>query len=296
MEKRIAYLGPVGTFTYIAATTLFSGEENVELIPFPTIPDCLQAVEEEKVDWAVVPVENAIEGSVNSTIDWIIHRVDLPIRAELVYPITQCIMGCPLQERRPRHEIERIYSHPQGIAQCQLTLREMYPYAEHKMTESTAQAAELISNHPEEPWLAVGPKAAAERYRLSIIKEHAEDHSNNVSRFIAVSREECLSDASASYKTSLQVTLPSDYPGALYQVLAAFSWRKVNLTHIESRPTKTGLGNYFFWIDAQLPVEHVLMQGAIKEIEALGCQVRVLGSFPCYFKKTGEKLVVNEKV
>lgn len=296
MEKRIAYLGPVGTFTYIAATTMFSGEENVELIPFPTIPDCLQAVEEDQADCAVVPVENAIEGSVNSTIDWIIHRVDLPIRAELVYPITQCIMGYPLQERRPKHEIERIYSHPQGIAQCQLTLREMYPYAEHKITESTAQAAELISNHPEKPWLAVGPKAAAERYQLSIIKEHAEDHSNNVSRFIAVSREECLSDASASYKTSLQVTLPSDYPGALYQVLAAFSWRKVNLTHIESRPTKTGLGNYFFWIDAQLPVEHVLMQGAINEIEALGCQVRVLGSFPCYFKKVGEKLVVNEKV
>ncbi len=296
MEKRIAYLGPVGTFTYIAATTFFSCEDNVELIPFSTIPDCLLAVEEGKADWAVVPVENAIEGSVNSTVDWIIHRVNLPIRAELVYPITQCIMGHPLQEGRPKHEIERIYSHPQGIAQCQLTLREMYPYAEHKTTESTAQAAELIANHPEEPWLAVGPKAAAERYQLSIIKEHAEDHSNNVSRFFAVSREKGLSAASASYKTSLQVTLPSDYPGALYQVLAAFSWRKVNLTHIESRPTKTGLGNYFFWIDAQMPVEHVLMQGAIKEIEALGCQVRILGSFPCYFKKIGETLVVNQKV
>ncbi|MBA4602734.1 prephenate dehydratase [Thermoactinomyces mirandus] len=296
MEKRIAYLGPVGTFTYIAATTLFSSEKNVQLIPFPTIPDCLQAVEEKETDWAVVPVENAIEGSVNSTIDWIIHHVDLPIRAELVYPITQCIMGHTSQEGRPGHEIERIYSHPQGIAQCQLTLRKMFPYAEHKMTESTAQAAELVANHPEQPWLAVGPKAAAERYELSIIKEHAEDHNNNFSRFFAVSREERLSADSASYKTSLQVTLPSDYPGALYQVLAAFSWRKVNLTHIESRPTKTGLGNYFFWIDAQLPVEHVLMQGAIEEIEALGCQVRVLGSFPCYFKKIGETLVANEKV
>lgn len=296
MNKRVAYLGPVGTFSYMAAKTLFAHEEKIQLIPYPSIPNCLNAAEEKEVEWAVVPIENTIEGSVNSTLDWLIHQVNLPICAELVYPIAQCIMGHPTMKDRPPHEIERIYSHPQGIAQCELTLRKRYPFAEHKMTESTAQAAEIIAEHPGEPWLAVGPEAAALEYELQIIQEHAEDHQNNFTRFFAVSREEqSLFPASDIHKTSLQVILPSDYPGALYQVLAAFSWRKVNLTHIESRPTKTGLGNYFFWIDAELPVEHVLIQGAIKEIEALGCQVRVLGSFPCFFKEVGKTLVIHQK-
>lgn len=296
MNQRVAYLGPAGTFSYMAAKTLFAHEEKIELVPYPSIPNCLNAAEANEAEWAVVPIENTIEGSVNSTLDWLVHQVNLPICAELVYPIAQCIMGHPSVKRFAPHEIQRIYSHPQGIAQCELTLRKRYPFAEHKMTESTGQAAGIIAEHPGEPWLAVGPEAAASEYGLIIFQKHAEDHQNNFTRFFAVSRQkESLFPESKTYKTSLQVILPSDYPGALYQVLAAFSWRKVNLTHIESRPTKTGLGNYFFWIDAELPVQHVLIEGAIKEIEALGCQVRVLGSFPCFFKEVEKTLAPNQK-
>lgn len=296
MDKRVAYLGPVGTFSYMAAKALFAHEKDIQFMPYASIPDCLKVAQEKEARWAVVPIENTIEGSVNSTLDWLIHHVDLPVCAELVYPITQCIMAHPSVINRDPHEIKRIYSHPQGIAQCELTLRKRYPCAGYKMMESTAQAAEMVAGHPGEPWLAVGPEAAAREYGLQIIQEHAEDHPNNLTRFFVVSREESSSfPDSDTRKTSLQVILPSDYPGALYQVLAAFSWRKVNLTHIESRPTKTGLGNYFFWIDAELPVEHVLMQGAIKEIEALGCQVRVLGSFPCFFKGVGKTLAIHKR-
>ncbi|MBH8596847.1 MULTISPECIES: prephenate dehydratase [unclassified Thermoactinomyces] len=290
MKEVVAYLGPAGTFTHAAAEWLFP-EKHAVLQPYSTIPDCLQAVADREVQFAVVPVENAIEGSVNSTLDWLIHYIDVPIVAELVYPIAQCLMVHPSQKHRPLREFGKILSHPQAIAQCQRTLRQKAPMAEFVFTDSTAKAAGLIKEQPDQPWMAVGPAKAAEFNGLSILMENMQDHQNNFTRFLAVGWKEKENRQSADFcKTSLQITLPSDYPGALYQVLAAFSWRKINLCRIESRPTKTGLGNYYFIIDAELPVDHLLMQGAISEIEVLGCQVRILGSFPCFYKKSYEKI------
>lgn len=286
MIETVAYLGPQGTFTHEAALTLFP-EPSVELVPYPAIPDVLSAVDRGVADLAVVPVENAIEGSVNSTLDWLVHHVNVPIIGELIYPISHCLMVHPAQAKRRKGEFTRILSHPQAIAQCQLHLRKEYPQAEVVYTDSTAQAAELVRNHPGEAWAAIGTRRAAEMNQLCILEEQIQDHPNNYTRFIAVGKQKKVWPFPASLlKTSLQVTLPSDYPGALYQVLAAFSWRKINLCHIESRPTKTGLGNYFFLIDAEIAEDHVLMQGALAEIEALGCQVRLLGSYPCYHKKS----------
>jgi prephenate dehydratase len=288
MKEVVAYLGPAGTFTHAAAEWLFR-QEHAVLQPHPTIPDCLQAVSDKKVMFAVVPVENAIEGSVNTTLDWLIHYVDVPIVAELVYPISQCLMVHPAQKHRQLREFTKILSHPQAIAQCQRTLRQKVPSAKFEFTDSTAKAAQIIKEQPDQTWLAVGPDKAAEFNQLTILAQNMQDHQNNFTRFLAVGwKEPKNSKPSDFYKTSLQITLPSDYPGALYQVLAAFSWRKINLCRIESRPTKTGLGNYYFIIDAELAVDHLLMQGAISEIEVLGCQVRVLGSFPCFYKKAYE--------
>ncbi|MBA4496177.1 prephenate dehydratase [Paenactinomyces guangxiensis] len=285
MIETVAYLGPQGTFTHEAAMTLFP-EPATELVAYPSIPDVLTAVDRGVSDIAVVPVENAIEGSVNSTLDWLVHHVDVPIIGELVYPITHCLLVHPLQAKCEKAEFTRIYSHPQAIAQCQLYLRKEHPGAELVYTESTAKAAEIIHKNPDHPWLAIGTGRAAELNELYILKKEIQDHPNNYTRFIAAGKQKKVWNQSTDlFKTSLQVTLPSDYPGALYQVLAAFSWRKINLCHIESRPTKTGLGNYYFLIDTEFPDEHVLMQGAVAEIEALGCQVRILGSYPCFNKK-----------
>jgi prephenate dehydratase len=282
MLKNIGYLGPVGSFSHEAAESLFR-PDLYRHTPLTSIPDVISAVDKGSVDLGVVPVENAIEGSVTATLDWLVHQVDLPIVAEFLFPISQCIVAHPAQKNTPANKIKKIMSHPQAIAQCRVYLKEKYPQAEWVFTDSTSQAAKIVADSPNEPWLAIGARQAAVMNELDILESHAEDHPNNVTRFIVISKsEDTWSKDSKLFKTSLQVTLPKDYPGALYQVLASFSWRKINLTHIESRPTKTGIGNYFFLIDADLPVEHVLLKGCIEEIEAIGCKIRVLGSYPCF--------------
>lgn len=281
MNHSVAYLGPLGTFTYEAAIGLFPNK-NAKHIPYPTIPDVLLAVEQREVDYAVVPVENAIEGSVHTTWDWLIHHVHVPIVAEWVHPISHCLIIHPSQANGKDELFTKIISHPQAIAQCQIYLKKRFPKARFHFADSTAQAVNEIAEHPDEPWIAIGTEKAAAIYQLWVKEKNIQDHPNNFTRFYAIGRKPYDQGESFHMKTCFQVVLPSDYPGALHQVLAAFAWRKINLTHIESRPTKTGLGNYFFIIDAVLPVEHVLLTGAMQEIEALGCQVRVLGSFPCF--------------
>lgn len=290
MIETIAYLGPAGTFTQEASRILFP-DPQAELVPYQTIPDVFTSIEQGISDLGVVPVENAIEGSVNSTVDWLIHHVEIPIVGELTYPITQCLMVHPRQAGCQSTEYQRVLSHPQAIAQCQMYLREKYPRAEWVYTDSTAQAAQMLRQHPEEPWLAIGTQRAAKSEDLHILQAAIQDHENNFTRFIAIGHKTTrLKKGSERYKTSLKITLPEDYPGALYQVLATFSWRKINLSYIESRPTKTGLGNYFFMIDAEISADHVLMKGVLAEIEALGCSVRVLGSYPCFYKEMNKTI------
>lgn len=282
MRQKAAYLGPQGTFTQEAANCLLS-EERYELIPYKTIPDCLGAADNGSVDIAVVPVENTIEGSVNLTLDWLAHQVDIPITGELVYPISQHLLVHPSQQDKALASYTKIISHPQALAQCQLFLREKMPQAEIEYANSTAEAARLISEHPEQSWVAIGNRLAKDIYGLSLRVESIEDHYHNYTRFIVVGEPaEGIAQEPVSQKTCILVTLPEDFPGALHQVLAAFAWRKINLSRIESRPTKKGLGSYHFFIDIEMGIDHVLLQGAVKEIEALGCGLRQLGSYPCY--------------
>ncbi|MFC7440855.1 prephenate dehydratase [Laceyella putida] len=291
MKIKVAYLGPVGTFTHAAASSLFEGKE-VRLEPYPTIVDTLQAVAEKKVDVAVVPIENALEGSVHMTLDHLVHQVDLPVLAELIYPISHCLLAHPDQATTQLSEFTHVLSHPQAIAQCYHTVRKLIPHATFVHTDSTALAAAQIGQQPANKWLAIGTSQAAECHQLVVRQENVQDQANNYTRFWAVGYQPLeINDADSKQKTCLQVTLPADYPGALYQVLAAFSWRKINLCRIESRPTKTGLGNYFFLIEAEMAINHVLMQGAIDEVTALGCKVRVLGSFPYHYHQERQTLL-----
>jgi prephenate dehydratase len=279
MERKIAFFGPHGTNTEEAARVIFN-DRNDELYPYRTIPDCLEAVANNKAEFAVVPLENSIEGSVNVTLDWLIHKVDLPIRAEISMPIGQHLVSGKRKTPVNYNEIEKVLSHPQAIAQSHDYLREHLPNAEIEYTSSTAEAARIISENPEMPWLAVAPRLALNVYPLSMVQEHIEDNQNNFTRFIMVGGNYPALSASGISKTKILVALPADFPGALYQVLAAFAWRKINLSRIESRPTKTGLGNYHFIIDIEQEADDVLLPGAFAEIEALGCQVRSLGTFP----------------
>lgn len=289
MSYKIAFLGPKATFTDLAVSRLFP---EATKIPLTTIPSCLDAVQESEVDLAVVPIENAIEGSVNITIDYLIHEVQLPIKGEVTIPISQHFMVHP-DHATADFTPEVIYSHPHALAQCHKFLYREWKSIPREEVSSTAAAAKLVHDQPERMIAAVANEVAAEEYGLTIINQDIHDYVYNHTKFIVVSNQDVDFEGHVTrergWKTTLMVLLPSDYTGALHQVLSAFAWRKLNLSKIESRPLKTGLGNYFFIIDIEMALDDVLIPGAIAELEALGCIVSILGSYPSYIVENAVK-------
>lgn len=281
MKEPVAYLGPRGTFTYEAARRLFP-ETDYLLHPCDSIPDVLAAVDAGETPYGVVPVENAIEGSVTLTLDWLTHHVDVPITAEVVISIEQCLFSHPDLQKRELARFTRVLSHPQAVAQCRGYLRQHVPDAVVSYVDSTADAARRVSSNPRDPWLAIGPRSAGDLYGLSQRAVAIQDYDNNITRFIAVGKEVTGRAAPRCYKTSLLLSLPEDYPGALYDVLASFAQRDINLSRIESRPTKKKLGTYRFFIDAEKTISDPAMMQAVDQIRERGCTVRLLGSYPCF--------------
>lgn len=282
MEK-VGYLGPEGSFTEAAAKALVPNDER---IPFRSIPDTMDAVKEGIVNRAVVPMENAIEGSVNITLDYFIHHQRMNMAAEIVAPIEQHLLISP-SRMSSWDKVETVYSHPQAIAQCHDFLRKFLPKAEISYINSTAAAAKYIQENESENAAAIANDIAADAYGLEIAQKKINDYDNNRTRFLLLTNHDAPFEndsisESTEYKTSLMISLSSDFSGALHQVLSAFSWRKINLSKIESRPTKTGLGNYFFIIDVAMKQDDILIPGACDELRALGCGVQILGSYPCF--------------
>ncbi|SET67631.1 prephenate dehydratase [Salinibacillus kushneri] len=285
---RVGYLGPKGTFTEMAVNGLF--QDNIQSVSYKTIPACIDAVESGDTDLGVVPIENAIEGSVHLTLDYLIHQVPLPIVAEATVPITQHLLVHP-SFRGEMKEIEKIYSHTQAIAQCHQFIHQNIPYADLEYTTSTGEAAQVVHSKGGN-LAAIGNERAANEYGLTILNSDIHDYPNNHTRFVVLRKKEdpvpIHELKKQGVKTTIMVTLPRDYAGALHQVLSAFSWRKMNLSKIESRPMKTGLGNYFFIIDVDQEYDDVLFSGAKAELQALGCEVSVLGTYPKYMITTRE--------
>ncbi|WP_100398219.1 prephenate dehydratase [Bacillus sp. FJAT-44742] len=291
--KTIGYLGPQGTFTELAVKGLFKEGSH---LPFSTIPACMDAVANKEADLAVVPLENAIEGSVNLSMDYLIHKHTLPIIGEIVVPIEQHLLVAPSMADKWKGCTE-IYSHPHAIAQCHDFLNKELPGSDLQYTNSTGAAAKKVLEESDRPIAAIANELAAQQYGLVIAQKNIHDYVNNHTKFVILKRPETSFHVSSSLKTgektTLMVTLPSDYSGALHQVLSAFAWRKLNLSKIESRPMKTGLGNYFFVIDVDQAMDEVLIPGVVQELEALGCGVRVLGSYPCFSLQNVEEGVKN---
>ncbi|KHE70324.1 prephenate dehydratase [Halobacillus sp. BBL2006] len=278
-NQRIGYLGPKGTFTKMAVDALFDGGS---FISYESIPACLDAVERGDIETGVVPLENAIEGSVHLTIDYLVHQVNQSIIAEMTVPIKQHLLVNPDYQGE---KIKKIYSHSHAIAQCHQYLHKHFPDAELEYTASTGKAAEIVAASGNDV-AAIGNHLAAEENGLKLLDTNIHDYDNNHTRFAVVQKNakalKVKDHPVSRHKTTVMVTLPKDYAGALHQVLAAFSWRKMNLSKIESRPMKTGLGNYFFLIDVDQPYDQVLFPGVQAELEALGCQLKVLGTYPAY--------------
>ncbi|GAA0334125.1 prephenate dehydratase [Bacillus carboniphilus] len=281
---KIGYLGPQTTFTHEAAMTFFP---KGELIPFTTIPATMDGLQNGDVDVAVVPIENTLEGSVNITMDYLIHETHEPIVAELILPIKQHLMVLP-QYAEEWTSMEKIYSHSHALAQCHRFLHEHLSNVPKEETTSTAAAALKVSQESSRNIGAIANELAANHHGLKIVKKDIHDSKNNHTRFAILSKESFKNHGEhqgillKSHKTTITVTLPMDEAGTLHQVLSAFAWRKLNLSKIESRPMKTGLGHYYFIIDIEKKWDDVLIPGAIQELEAIGCGVRILGTYPSY--------------
>lgn len=273
---KIGYLGPNGSFTHNVALAVFPQEE---LIAFDSITNVIQNKENDFVDYAIVPVENAIEGSVHESIDYLFHQSNLEAIYEIIQPIKQCLLVTDLSK-----EIEVVYSHPQAIAQSRKFIEKYYQNISFEVTSSTAFAAKFISENPEKPFAAIAPLAAQKEYGLKILEKDIQEIDANFTRFwILGSRkyEKQISLERKKSKMSLALTLPNNLPGALYKALSVFAWRGIDLTKIESRPLKTVLGEYYFIIDLLLENE-TLLAYALEELLNIGINFKVLGKYPVY--------------
>ncbi len=284
-ESRVAYLGPEASFTHLAAGEVFEGEW---LMPYATIPDCIEAVANGEVEYAVVPLENALEGSVPLTIDYLFHDVELHVSAEILSPIKQHLMVHPTQLEKWQ-ELENVYSHPHALAQCHKYLYYRFRGVPLEQTTSTAAAAKFVSEHPERTIAAIGNDFAAKKYGLNIVEPNIHDFHFNHTRFFVLQKVNTRLNRKGhedTPKTTLMIQLPvDDRSGALHQVLSVFAWRQLNLSKIESRPLKTGLGHYFFIMDILEDEQTPMMQGAKDELRALGCEVKSLGTYFTYKKE-----------
>ncbi|MBO6201325.1 MAG: prephenate dehydratase [Chryseobacterium sp.] len=277
---KIAFLGPEASFTQLTATQLFP---NDELIPKSNILDCFLAVQNNEVDKAVVPLENSIEGTVSMTLDYLYQTPEIKIEAEAVMPIAHHLMIHPGQENQD--SIEKIYSHPQALAQSFHSLNKNYPDVPKQEFASTAAAAKRVSENPERKIAAVANKFAAELYGLKILNENIHDVEENHTRFIIISKTENSYEnhlENIGKKTAMLITLPQDHAGGLHQVLSVFAWRNMNLSKIESRTLKTKLGNYFFFVTVVGGWDNVLYINSVDELKAIGADVKFLGNYKEY--------------
>lgn len=265
----IGVLGPQGTYSEKAALLWSRGQPKASLVYFPDFEEILVAVEEGRVDAGIVPVENSLEGAVTAVMDLLL-RLDVAIVGEVNLPIRHCLVG------QGQGEIKVILSHPQALAQCRQYLHEHFPGAEIRTTGSTSHAARLAQEFPE--MAAIAGQEAAQRYGLKILAREIQDAEDNVTRFI-VAGKSCAAPTGRD-KTSLIIYLDKDRPGALYSILGEFASRSINLTRIESRPSRKGLGDYYFYIDLEGHMNDTALGEAIGAVKEKAAMVRVLGSYP----------------
>jgi len=266
----IAYLGPKGSFTELAARK-FMNEANVQYVAKPTIREVFRSVEAGEVDMGIVPIENSIEGSVNTTLD-ILLDTPLKIYGEVELRIDHCLLagaGSTIED------IRVVFSHPQAIAQCRSFLETVVPQAEVVEVNSTSRAAEIVKNL--RGAAAIASEYTASIYGLDILARSIQDYHDNYTRFIILSLKE--HPPTGFDKTSLIFSVPNK-PGALYKALEPFALKGVNLTKIESRPTRGKPWDYVFYMDMEGHRNDTHVREAISELEVRASFLKVLGSYP----------------
>jgi prephenate dehydratase len=274
---RIAYLGPRGTFSEDALRAAV-GDDEVDALPAPTVSDAIIAVRQGDADRALVPFENSIEGAVTATLDTLAFDADgVTLVGEYDLPIRHCLIA---REQISLDRIEVVLSHPQASAQCARFIRDNLPRAEVRGAPSTAEAVRTVAES-DQPWAALGAESAADLYGTAVLRHGVEDEADNITRFVWVAPEGTTPSGSGPWRTSLVFSeLGEDHPGALVQALQVFSDRDVNLTRIESRPLRRGLGRYQFFLDIEGAEADQPLVSALDALRSKAESVRVLGSWP----------------
>ena len=276
---KVGYLGPPGTYAEEALLRLVGPEPQQTLVPYPTVIDCFEAVRGGEVPEALVPLENSIEGSVNQTLDQLAAADgEVSIIGEIVQPVRHHLAA---RRHMELAEVERVLSHPHATPQCTTFLRSFLPGVEVVATNSTADAMRIVSES-EEPWAAIGTLRAADIYGCEVLAADIEDARDNATRFVLIAPEPMEALGPGTFCTSIICVPPRDRPGVLLAILQEFAMRAVNLTKLESRPAKTGLGRYVFFIDMEgSRGRDLAVDAAIRAIEEQGvARVVFLGSYP----------------
>ena len=263
----IAYFGPAGTFTHMAVIQKFGSGLKYE--PLPSITDVFTEVAKGRADYGVVPIENSTEGAVTHTYDMFVDS-ELKVCAQIVAPIRHNLMAACLREH-----IRKLYSHPQVFAQCRLWLQVNMPNVEKVEVSRTTRAAELAKGEPNAGALAGA--LAAEMYGLKILDENIQDSSENVTRFLVIGRK--YPGPTGNDKTSLMFSV-QDRVGALHDSIASFKKYKINMTKIESRPSKKKAWEYYFFVDCLGHCEDARVKKALTELAKHTMFVKILGSYP----------------
>ncbi|MHB8438772.1 MAG: prephenate dehydratase [Acidimicrobiales bacterium] len=271
----IAFFGPTGTFTEEALFTQPDFAES-DVLPLPTLAEVLEAVGSGKAELGFVPIENSIEGTVNATVDSLVFEVDLLIQREVVLDVHMHLMAPAPTDLR---SIRRVLSFPHASAQCRRYLAEKLPGVDVVPTNSTAEAARIVAEERRSDSAALAPKLAAQLYGLAILASTVEDHPDNQTRFVALARSG-IPAPTGHDKTSIVCFQREDHPGSLHSILSEFSARGINLTKIESRPTKQGLGSYCFLIDLEGHIADEVVADCLRVLHAEQSGVKFLGSYP----------------
>lgn len=268
---RVAILGPRGTYAEIAARTQLGND--IETVPYPMITDVAEAVARGDVQAGVIPIESLREGSVGESLD-ALAWTDIKIQAEVVVPISHSLLGVPGARL---NKITQVLSHPQALAQCRNFLRKNLSNAELIEMTSTAKAAEQVSKLKQVHMAAIGPRALADFYGLKILRENIQTGEVNVTRFLCLADKD--SKPTGDDKTSIIFYAAEDRPGILHEVLKEFAIKKINLTKIESRPSKKALGDYLFFLDFQGHREDAKVREALETIKQKVAMLKIVGSY-----------------
>lgn len=266
----IGYLGPKGTFSYEACNKYYNN--NIVKLEYKTILDTIIALENNEIEEAVVPIENSLQGCVTEAIDTLVQNRDIKVKDEILLGIKQnlmCNKNCKIDE------IQKVYSHPQALAQCRNYLSRLLPNAKIIQEESTAIAGKIVSETKDIPVACIGNILLIDEYKLNLIEADIEDNRFNETRFWVLSKKE---NTNMKHQKMSIIFSVKDKPGALYNVLHVFNEYNLNLTKIESRPAKTVLGEYIFWIDVTIS-DNSAEERAIKAIQDKGIFIRILGKY-----------------